>query len=228
MYDFHLLLISNYDPSDFRCETIRVMALNTWGMPAAFGSEYKSQRMPAIRDELARGAHDIYLFEELWMQPDHETVASGAPEGFQVTGFRQLSLWDCDGRVAPTSCSGLTIASRYPLEEIDFHSYNYHGDITKAWIDGEYLAKKGVGRVRVRVLNNVTVDIFVTHTAADPDRRYHNYSNAYYRDKQVEELMNSYVKKSTADVVLLGGDFNAGPEFTEGKDYDGLVVCTKY
>ncbi len=82
------------------------MALNTWGMPAAFGSEYKAQRMQAIREELRRGVHDIYLFEELWMEPDHGTVASGAPRGFTVTGFRELAKWDCDGRVAPTSCSG--------------------------------------------------------------------------------------------------------------------------
>ncbi len=70
---------------------------------------------------------------------------------------------------------------------------------------------------QITILNNVTVDVFITHTAADPDQRYHNYSNAYYRDRQVKELMDSYVKKSTADVVLLGGDFNAGPDFTEGE-----------
>jgi hypothetical protein len=33
---------------------------------------------------------------------------------------------------------------------------------------------------------------------------------------QVKELMDSYVSKSTADVVLLGGDFNAGPETMPG------------
>ncbi len=126
------------------------MALNTWGMPASLGSQYKTERMRAIRDELARGVHDIYLFEELWMQADHTTVASGVPEGFTMTGFRQLALSDCEGRIGPDLCSGLAIASRYPLEEVHFESYTEHGDIAKMFIDGEWLARKGVGRVRVR------------------------------------------------------------------------------
>ena len=64
--------------------------------------------------------------------------------------------------------------------------------------------------------SNITVDIFITHTAADPDPHLHNYTNEYYRKAQVEELMTTYVNKSTADVVLLGGDFNAGPIKKEG------------
>ena len=52
------------------------MALNTWGMPRKFGSEYKEERMAQIADELSKAHYDIYLFEELWMQPDHTTVAA--------------------------------------------------------------------------------------------------------------------------------------------------------
>jgi hypothetical protein len=63
------------------CSTLRVMALNTWGMPANFGSEYKEQRMAAIADELEKANYDIYLFEELWMQPDHTTIAAKVPKG---------------------------------------------------------------------------------------------------------------------------------------------------
>ncbi len=70
--------------------------------------------------------------------------------------------------------------------------------------------------MQIKILNNVTVDVFVTHTAADPDQRYHDYTNEWYRVRQVKELMDTYVKKSTADVVILGGDFNAGPDFKEG------------
>ena len=128
----------------------RVMALNTWGMPATFGSKYKEQRMAQIAEEFSKGHYDIYLFEELWMQPDHTTVASKLPEGFHMTAFRDLALWDCDGRVAPTACSGLAIASRFPFEEKEFNSYTEHGSFANAAIDGEWLARKGVGRVRIR------------------------------------------------------------------------------
>ena len=68
--------------------------------------------MKVIGSELSKGAYDLYLFEELWMQPDHETLAAHAPEGFTMTGFRQLALADCDGRATPLLCSGLAIASR--------------------------------------------------------------------------------------------------------------------
>ena len=74
-----------------------------------------------------------------------------------------------------------------------------------------------LGRVRIEPVHNLTVDIFVTHTAADPDPS-HGYNNSYYRVKQVQELMDSYVGKSDADIVILGGDFNAEPEETEGKN----------
>jgi hypothetical protein len=125
-------------------------------------------------------------------------------------------LSDCEGSIGPLFCSGLSIASRFPFEEKEFNSYTYHGDPLKAAIDGEWLARKGVGRVRIRPQENVTVDVFITHTAADPDPS-HNYTNEYYRVRQVDELMDKYVNKSTADVVLLGGDFNAGPHNKAGK-----------
>ena len=33
----------------------------------------------------------------------------------------------------------------------------------------------------------------------------------------MEELIGTYLNKSTADVILLGGDFNAGPDAKEGE-----------
>lgn len=154
-----------------------------------------------------------------------------------MTAFRDLALSDCDGRATPLFCSGLSVASRFPFEEKEFNSYNWHGDAAKSWIDGEYLAKKvkwqiierslhifllclrfslqGVGRVRVRPMDNVTLDVFITHTAADPDPS-HGYNNSYYRVRQVRELVDVYLNRSTADVMFLGGDFNAGPENKEG------------
>ena len=82
----------------------------------------------------------------------------------------------------------------------------------------EVLAKKGVGRVRIEPSANLTIDIFVTHTAADPDPS-HGYNNSYYRVRQVRELMDEYVTKSTADIVILGGDFNAEPLEEKGIDF---------
>jgi hypothetical protein len=97
------------------CVQLKVMSLNTWGMPASLGSKYKSERMQAISDEVSKGRYDLYLFQELWMQADYETVRAGLPEGFHMTGFRELALSTCDGRIAPGFCSGLAIVSRCPF-----------------------------------------------------------------------------------------------------------------
>lgn len=105
------------------------------------------------------------------------------------------------------------MVSKHNFVEVEFNSFTDHGDLAKAAVDGEILARKGVGRVRIMPTEgkNLTVDVFVTHTAADPDPS-HGYNNSYYREKQVRELVDSYLSKSTADIVILGGDFNAEPQ----------------
>ena len=70
------------------CIPMKVMAYNTWGMPKAFGSKFKELRMPAIAEEFRKGEYDIYLFEELWMEADHTTIANATPPGYFMTGFR--------------------------------------------------------------------------------------------------------------------------------------------
>jgi endonuclease/exonuclease/phosphatase family metal-dependent hydrolase len=116
----------------------------------------------------------------------------------------------CDGRVLPTDCSGLAIVSRFPILEHEFHTYDYRGDIW--WLDGEYLARKGVGRVRVEPYRDMIVDVFVTHTAAED-------YNRYYREKQVNQLLG-LVQRSDADFVILGGDFNVDPRMKESSFLD--------
>ena len=202
--------------SNINCVGLKIMTLNTWGMPKAFGSEFKTERMVAIGDEIAKGEYDMYLLEELWMRPDHETIRSKIPAGYHMTEVGELALPTCDGRVGPEFCSGLAVISRFPLLEKEFNSYTYHGDIAKMTIDGEWLARKGVGRVRVSPMEGIQVDVFVTHTAADPDPS-HGYNNSYYRDRQVAELMETYIKPAKGDVVILGGDFNAGPIKKKGE-----------
>ena len=51
------------------------MSLNTWGMPHSLGSEDKELRMAAIGRYINQSEHDVYLLEELWMRPDHATIA---------------------------------------------------------------------------------------------------------------------------------------------------------
>jgi len=183
---------------------LRVMALNVWGMPAKVGSEDKELRMKAIGNYIQKAEYDVYLLAELWMRPDHATIKSLLPLGYSMSNFGDFTLPTCDGRALPMFCSGLAIVSRFPFLEKEFLEYNYHGDILKP--DGEYWARKGAGRARIEPFAGALVDLFVTHTCAVGP----SYTNAYYREKQVAELVG-WVKNSNADFVILGGDFNTSP-----------------
>ena len=48
--------------------SLKLMALNTWGMPATFGAQDKTSRMQAIGELIQKQEYDIYLLEELWMK----------------------------------------------------------------------------------------------------------------------------------------------------------------
>ena len=66
---------------------LKVMSLNTWGMPHTFGSQDKELRMEAIGNHINKGEYDVYLLEELWMRPDHNKIKSLIPEGDYFTQF---------------------------------------------------------------------------------------------------------------------------------------------
>jgi len=113
----------------------------------------------------------------------------------------------------------LAVVSKHDFMEIDFNSFTIHGAASKIFVDGEILAKKGVGRVRiVPAGTNQMLDVFITHTVADPDPA-HGYDNSEYRKSQIEDLLEKYILKSEADIVILGGDFNAVPSMEKGSPY---------
>ena len=67
---------------------------------------------------------------------------------------------------------------------------------------------------------DTTIDVIVTHTIADHGKEMEN--NTWYRVKQVEELVDRYLKKSTADAIILGGDFNTPPILKPGEPYNRI------
>jgi len=200
---------------------IRVLSLNTWGMPHSLGSMDKEIRIPAIANMVRKKEFDVYLFEELWMRGDHSIVEKAAASvGYYMTKYDDLAqkaciqpfIFDficCDGIIAPGGCSGLAVASRYPMNEIEFTMYNVHGPLN----DGEKLARKGFGRIQIEPVENVTVDVFVTHTCASDQ-----VEDKQARMAQVKQLMAA-VTKSQADFTVLGGDFNSDPRAVNDTTY---------
>ena len=122
-----------------------------------------------------------------------------------MTNVGDLAPALCDGRVAPTFCSGLAVVSKFPIKEVSFTEYTAHGYIF--YKDGEYWARKGTGRIRIEPAKNYTVDVFLTSTCA------FDY-NTYYRQIQASEFAKT-VSESTADFVIGAGDFNIDPRTSE-------------
>ena len=83
-------------------------------MPATLGSEFKEDRMKLISERISKNDYDLFLLEELWMSPDHDTIAAKVPENYTMTGFRQLSLPTCDGKAGPDFCSKFHFLSPSP------------------------------------------------------------------------------------------------------------------
>ena len=184
---------------------VRVMSYNTWGMPHAFGSVDKEERMQRIAEVLARGEYDIVLLEELWVRADHNTIKDAVNDTYHMTEYDDFN--DVDGSAilvpAPGGCSGLAILSKWEFKQKNFTKFTQQGNFGNIFKDGEYLAGKGIGRVTVHPKDGLEVDVFVTHTISEDD-------NYQIREHQADELLDQ-ITNSKADFVILGGDFNASP-----------------
>ena len=61
---------------------LKILSLSVWGSPASFGTEDKEKRMRAIGEYIANHSeYDLFLLQELWMRPDHQTIKSLLPSG---------------------------------------------------------------------------------------------------------------------------------------------------
>ena len=118
---------------------LRVFALNVWGLTNV---QDKGLRMAAIGDFVEKAEYDLYLFSELWMRHDHETIRRKIPEGYFMTWYGDLTSSSCEGRALPMYCSGLAIVSKFPFIEKEFLGFSYRG---YANFDGEVWAGKGAG-----------------------------------------------------------------------------------
>ena len=94
---------------------LRVLNLNTWGLGWPISSDRKA-RFRALREVLAHSDYDVILLQEVWYRADHELLRSAIPH----TTYFGIFNSGCSGYLLPLGCSGLTILSRYPLEEVEF------------------------------------------------------------------------------------------------------------
>ena len=191
--------------------SVRVLSLSVWGSPASFGAEDKEERIQAIGEYIRdhNDTLDVVMLQELWMRPDHATIESLIQNtGFTITNVGDLAPSSiCDGRAAPTFCSGLALVTRLPIKQISFTSFSVHGDLW--WNDGEYFARRGTGQVTLVPSDNISLDVMLTSVAAN-----NGDDNSYYRQIQAREFGDA-VRQSSADYVIAGGNFEVDPRSSE-------------
>merc|ERR1711892_324967 len=100
---------------------VRVMSLNTWGMPHSMSSEDKEERMAAIGELLSQSEYYMTEYDDL--------------------------TTSCDGKIWPWGCSGLAVISKFPFQQKNFSRFSQQGAFGQIFADGEYFAGKGVGKV---------------------------------------------------------------------------------
>ena len=116
--------------------------------------------------------------------------------------------------MTPSGCSGLAIVSRFAFDEVSFVRFKIQGSPWNMFLDGEFFAGKGLGRVTVKILPNMAVDFLVTHLVSE--------SNYKIREAQAHELVQVVIE-SQADFVVLAGDFNTAPMTESDRTYNKVA-----
>ena len=208
-----ILIFAKIWPNIFFIAEIKVLTFNVFGLPLGLGGcREKFARISAIADYLKTANFDIIFLQELWIEGDQEILKSALENAdFFVTEYRELCHWACDGYLLPFMCSGLTIASKFPIVNTSFTIFDQRGSI---W-DGEILAGKGVAIADIKIDKNIKLQLVNTHMIAEASNWW-NSANEDIRKVQMEQF-NSILKSfdDNFDIRIVGGDFNTNsPDLT--------------
>ena len=118
-----------YTFSNFISEVniLRVLNLNAWGFQlVSSGYEEYRIRLKALQETLAGSDFDVVLLQEIWYQEDYEFLSSTFPHSASLTSEPSVFAWltsKLPGNLTPVGRSGLTILSKFPIEETEFTPY---------------------------------------------------------------------------------------------------------
>ncbi|CAE6502874.1 unnamed protein product [Rhizoctonia solani] len=112
---------------------IRVLTFNCWGL--RFVSQQRLARITAIADRIlnASPAYDVVALQELWLKSDHALIAEA------VASVLPYSTVFYSGAFG----SGLSLFSRYPIEQAQMHPFALAGDPIDV-LGGDWFVGKGV------------------------------------------------------------------------------------
>ena len=77
----NFVVVSPTIPTPGDDKELTIVSLSVWGSPASFGTQDKEERIKAIGEYIVNHTTvDLFLLEELWMRPDHETIRAMLPK----------------------------------------------------------------------------------------------------------------------------------------------------
>ena len=201
-----------------REETLRVLTFNTWMVPLRGDRASLPTR---VARAVAALDVDVVGFQEVWRESDARALS----QTLTKVGYRWTQWRAADGAV-PLSSPGLMIASRHPLRDATFSSYDA-GDLPLVLWQPDWLSNKGFLAADV-VTPAGTIRFFTTHAQAD----YPSHDYICVRTHQMVQLA-----RAVRDVqlpVVVAGDVNvrrgelgrralvAVSGLTEVTDHDGV------
>ncbi|KAG8717312.1 phospholipase C type enzyme [Ceratobasidium sp. 395] len=145
-------IVNNNDHDESR---IRVLTFNCWGL--RFVSQHRLARITAIAERIlnATPGYDIVALQELWLKSDHALIAEAvAPVLPHSTVFYSGAFG-----------SGLSLFSRFPIEQAQMHPFALAGDPIDV-LGGDWFVGKGVAAATVAhpVLGHI--EILTSHMFA--------------------------------------------------------------
>jgi sphingomyelin phosphodiesterase 2 len=180
--------------------SIRILTLNCWGLK--YISTHRHARLSEIGRRLATHSPelDIVGLQECWTYNDYASIRHQTRHVLPYGKFYHSGIFG----------GGLAILSKWPIEDSTMFRYPLNGRPT-AFFRGDWYVGKGVACARIRMPDEMLLEVFNTHLHA-PYEREPNDSYICHRTAQAWEIARLMRDARQRGSLVVGlGDFNMVP-----------------
>lgn len=185
--------------------TLRILTLNCWGLLGV--SKHRASRFEAIGRALAGGGWDVVCLQEVWVAADAARLGAVAAAGGRLIHAHHFR--------AGAFGAGLVTLSAHPVVSARFSRFPAAGD-PLALHQGDAVAGKGVGCVRVALPCGSLVDVFNTHLSAA-------YTDAHGRRAAARRGGGGGGAATTSGCAGGGASASAPPPCIPPRDFNGGI-----
>ncbi len=179
--------------------SFRVLSYNVWGLPHI--SPARRARLDAIGAAIAKLSPDVVMLQEVWLPEDGRAMA-------KVLSAAGLSHHYAQASGHSDSGSGLWLASRHPILDVQFHPFTMGRPILIPW-HLDWMAIKGVC---MATIDTPLGSLMVANTHLQAQYFMRDYEEVIL--SQAYEVGRVLAKKSREErrPIIVAGDFNVEPD----------------